>query len=278
MGPRLAGKVAIVTGGAMGIGHVTAVLMAREGARVVVADLNLEEARATVDEIQSAGGTALALRLDAMDEGSIEAMIRQTREAYGALHVLHNNVGGTDASRDNTVVEMDWSYWSTAITLNLSSTVYACRCAIPLMIESGGGAIINTSSMVAVKGDVRPTAYAAAKGGVIAFTRFVATQYGKLGIRCNAIAPGLILTPRPTPRPQAVLDIFARHTLAPQHGQPEDIAYTALFLASDESRFINGQIIEVDGGVHAHNPTTPDLVALAGGSVHSLMPKPNVGA
>ena len=168
-------------------------------------------------------------------------MVRRTREAYGALHVLHNNVGGTDTSRDNTVVEMDWSYWNTAITLNLSSTVYACRCAIPLMIESGGGSIVNTSSMVALSGDVRPTAYAAAKGGVISFTRFVATQYGKQGIRCNAIAPGLILTPRATPRPQAVLDIFERHTLAPQHGQPEDIAYTALFLASDESRFINGQ-------------------------------------
>ena len=267
MGPRLEGKVAIVTGAAMGIGQATALLMAREGARVVVADLNLEAARATVDRIVSAGGTALALHLDAMDESSIEAMVRRTRETYGALHVLHNNVGGTDTSRDNTVVEMDWSYWNTAITLNLSSTVYACRCAIPLMIESGGGSIVNTSSMVALSGDVRPTAYAAAKGGVISFTRFVATQYGKQGIRCNAIAPGLILTPRATPRPQAVLDIFERHTLVPQHGQPEDIAYTALFLASDESRFINGQLIEVDGGAHVHNPTTPDLVAL------SLKPK-----
>ena len=263
MGPRLEGKVAIVTGAAMGIGHATAVLMAREGARVVVADLNLEAARATVEEIRSAGGTALALHLDAMDEASIEAMVRHTREAYGALHVLHNNVGGTDTARDNTVVEMDWSYWNTAITLNLGSTVYACRCAIPLMLESGGGSIINTSSMVALSGDVRPTAYAAAKGGVISFTRFVAAQYGKQGIRCNAIAPGLILTPRATPRPQAVLDVFERHTLAPQHGRPEDIAYTALFLASDESRFINGQCIEVDGGAHAHNPTMPDLMALS---------------
>ena len=267
MSPRLEGKVAIVTGAAMGIGQASALLMAREGARVVVADLNLEAARATVDRIASAGGTAIAVHLDAMDESSIEAMLHRTREAYGALHVLYNNVGGTDTSRDNSVVEMDWSYWNTAITLNLGSTVYACRCAIPLMIASGGGSIVNTSSMVALSGDVRPTAYAAAKGGVISFTRFVATQYGRQGIRCNAIAPGLILTPRATPRPQAVLDIFERHTLVPQHGRPEDIAYTALFLASDESRFITGQTIEVDGGAHVHNPTTPDLVAL------SLKPK-----
>jgi NAD(P)-dependent dehydrogenase (short-subunit alcohol dehydrogenase family) len=118
--------------------------------------------------------------------------------------------------------------------------------------------------MVALSGDVRPTAYAAAKGGVISFTRFVATQYGRQGIRCNAIAPGLILTERATPRPQAVLDIFERQTIVPRHGEPEDIAYAALFLASDESMFINGQIIEVDGGVHVHNPTTADLVEWAG--------------
>jgi NAD(P)-dependent dehydrogenase (short-subunit alcohol dehydrogenase family) len=247
----------------MGIGHATALLMAREGARVVVADLDVAAAQATVDQIRGTGGDALALHLDAMDAGSVDAMVRHTRERYGALHVLHNNVGGTDVTRDNGVVEMDWSYWSTALALNLGSTVYACRCAIPLMLESGGGAIVNTSSMVALSGDVRPTAYAAAKGGVISFTRFVAAQYGKRGIRCNAIAPGLILTPRATPRPQAVLDAFERHTLAPQHGRPEDIAYTALFLASDESRFINGQVIEVDGGVHAHHPAMPDLAALA---------------
>jgi NAD(P)-dependent dehydrogenase (short-subunit alcohol dehydrogenase family) len=263
---RLEGKVAIVTGGAMGIGQASATLMAREGARVVVADLNLDAARATVDSIRAAGGTALAVYLDAMNEGSIDAMVRQTHETYGALHILHNNVGGTDVARDNTVVEMDWSYWDTALKLNLGSTVYACRCAIPRIIASGGGAIVNTSSMVAIMGDVRPTAYAAAKGAVISFTRFVAAQYGKQGIRCNAIAPGLILTQRAMPRPQAVLDIFARQTLAPRHGQPEDVAYAALFLASDEARFINGQVIEVDGGVHAHNPTLPDMMELKGRS------------
>jgi NAD(P)-dependent dehydrogenase (short-subunit alcohol dehydrogenase family) len=235
------------------------VLMAREGARVVVADLDIEAARRVAGDIEGAGGLALAVRLDALDEASIEAMVRHAHETYGALHVLYNNVGGTDVSRDNSVNGMDWSYWDTALRWNLSSTVYACRCALPLMLAGGGGAIVNTTSMVALSGDVRPTAYAAAKGAIISFTRFVATQYGRQGIRCNAIAPGLILTPRATPRPQKVLDAFARHTLAPEHGQPEDVAYAALFLASDEARFINGQVLVVDGGMHAHNPTVADL-------------------
>ena len=257
---RLQDKVAIVTGAAMGIGRASARTMAREGARVVVADLNLDAAQAVAASINDAGGRASAMHLDALDRRSIEALIEHARLTYGALHVLHNNVGGTDAARDTTVVGMDWDCWDGALALNLTSTVYACRCAIPLMLQSGGGAIVNTTSMVAVKGDVRPTAYAAAKGGVISFTRFVAAQYGRQGIRCNAIAPGLILTERATPRPQAVLDLFARQTLAPQHGEPEDIAFAALFLASDEARFINGQILEVDGGMHTHNPTMADLL------------------
>jgi NAD(P)-dependent dehydrogenase (short-subunit alcohol dehydrogenase family) len=157
---RLSGKVAIVTGAAMGIGQATAVLMAREGARVVVADLKIDAARAVVAQ---SGFRRRAACISTRERMSIEALIRQTRELYGALHVLHNNVGGTDVSRDNSVVEMDWGCWETALKLNLGSTVYACRCAIPVMLASGGGSIINTSSMVAVAGDVRPTAYAAAR-------------------------------------------------------------------------------------------------------------------
>jgi NAD(P)-dependent dehydrogenase (short-subunit alcohol dehydrogenase family) len=260
---RLQGKVALITGAAHGIGEAAARLMAEEGAKVVVADMDLDGARAVVADIRSKGGEATAVLLDALCEASIREAVSTTRETYGSIGILYNNVGGTDSARDNTVVDTDWSYWATAMALNLDSTVLACRSAIPLMIEGGGGSIINTTSMVAVKGDLRPTAYACAKAGVISLTRFIAAQYGRRNIRCNAIAPGLVLTPRTVERPQAVLDIFARHTLVPYHGRPEDIAYAALFLASDEARFVTGQVLEVDGGMHCHNPTLADLDELS---------------
>lgn len=269
---RLKDKVAIVTGAANGIGQASAFLMAGEGAKVVVADLDLQGALATVEKILAQGGEAIAVHLDAMSDDSIREMVAKAEENFGALHVLHNNVGGTDARRDNTVVDMDWSYWNSVIQLNLNSTVFACRCAIPLMIESGGGSIINTASMVAVQGDMRPTAYASAKGAVISFTRFVATQYGKKNIRCNVIAPGMVLSPRPVPRPEAVLDIILKHNLMPYLGQPEDIGHLAVFLASDESRYITGQLIEADGGSGCHGAALVDLVELSGGAVHTLLP------
>jgi NAD(P)-dependent dehydrogenase (short-subunit alcohol dehydrogenase family) len=260
---RLHDKVALITGAAHGIGAAAARLMAGEGARVVLADMDLDAARAVAAEIRAQGGEATAVFLDALSEASIREAVAKTRETYGSIGILYNNVGGTDTARDNTVVDSDWSYWSKAIALNLDSTVLACRHAIPVLIEGGGGAIVNTTSMVAMSGDVRPTAYASAKGGVISFTRFVAAQYGRRNIRCNAVAPGLILTPRKVERPQAVLDIFARHTLVPYHGRPEDVAYCALFLASDEARFITGQVLEVDGGMHCHSPALADLADLS---------------
>jgi NAD(P)-dependent dehydrogenase (short-subunit alcohol dehydrogenase family) len=270
---RLQHKVAIITGGAHGIGCATAQLMAGEGASVVVADIDVDAARSVAARIEQRGGKATGVSLDAMREESIRAVVQRTKEIYGRIDILHNNVGGTDATRDHTVVDMDWSYWHTAMALNLESVVLACRHAIPMMIDGGGGSIINTSSMVAAKGDLRPTAYACAKGAVVSLTRFIATQYGRHNIRCNAISPGFILTPRKVERPKAVVDIFARHTLVPYHGQPDDVGHAAVFLASDESRFITGQVIDVDGGMHCHNPTMADLVDLSGGAVHTLLPK-----
>jgi NAD(P)-dependent dehydrogenase (short-subunit alcohol dehydrogenase family) len=270
---RLQNKVAIVTGAAHGIGCASAQLMARAGANVVVADIDVDAARSVAAQIEEQGGKATGVLLDALSEQSIRDMVHRAREIYGTIDILHNNVGGTDASRDHTVVDMDWSYWHTAMALNVESTVLACRYAIPIMMEGGGGSIINTSSMVAAKGDVRPTAYACAKGAVVSLTRFIAAQYGRHNIRCNAISPGFILTPRKIERPKAVVDIFARHTLVPYHGHPDDVGYTALFLASDEARFITGQVIEVDGGMHCHSPAMADLVDLSGGAVHTLLPK-----
>ena len=270
---RLKDKVAIVTGAASGIGQASAIRMAAEGAKVIVADISLDGANGTVEKIKSAGGTATALLMDAMLDESIAEAIRKSRETYGAIHVLYNNVGGTDSSRDRSITDMDWSYWNKAIQLNLNSAAYATRCALPIMMESGGGAIINTTSGVAIRGDVGPTGYSAAKGGVIAFTRFVATQYGKKGIRCNVICPGMILSHRETPRSDALLAIFEKHNLVSFHGQPEDVAHVALFLASEESKFITGQVIEVDGGLNCHSPAMADLFDLMN-SGKPLYPQP----
>lgn len=260
---RLQGKIGIITGAALGIGRASARLMAAEGAKVVVADIDLAGAEQVVDDIRQAGGEALAVHLDALQEDSIEAMVAATLEAYGRIDVLHNNVGFTDSKRDNSVLGMDWSYWDTVMRLNLSSTVFATRCVLPHMIAGGGGSVINTTSMAAVQGMDQPTAYAAAKSGVMAFSRSVAVQYGAQGVRSNTIAPGLILTTRAVHWPKETLARFQRHTPVPRLGQPEDIGHLAVFLASDESGYITGQLFQVDGGVGIMNPTTADMRDLA---------------
>lgn len=259
---RLQGKVCIITGAALGIGRASAVLMAAEGAKVVVADLDPVAAEAVVASIRASGGEAAAVAVDAMSEASIKAMIEFAQQTYGRIDVLYNNVGFTDSKRDTTTLEMDWDYWETAIQLNLKSTAYAARLALPIMIAGGGGSIINTASMAGVHGMMQPTMYAAAKAGVVAFSRSVAVQYGAKGIRCNTIAPGMILTTRAVHWPQPMLDIFSKFTPVPRHGQPEDIGHLAVYLASDESGYVTGQLFQVDGGVGIQNPVTPDLLAM----------------
>lgn len=259
---RLQGKVCIVTGGALGIGRAASQLMAAQGAKVVVSDLDLAGAEKVVDSIREAGGDALAVHLDAMQEPSIRALIDTAHKTYGRIDVLYNNVGFTDGKRDNTVTGMDWDYWDTVIQLNLKSSVYAVRCALPIMIEGGGGSIINTSSMAAVQGMTQPTMYATAKSGLMAFSRSVAVQYGAKGIRCNTIAPGMIMTTRAPNWPKPMLEVFRKHTPVPRFGLPEDIGHLVVYLASDESGYVTGQLFQVDGGVGILNPTTADLLAL----------------
>lgn len=261
---RLKDKVCIVTGAALGIGRASCRLMAAEGARVVVADIDLDAAETTAAEIRDQGGKALALRVDATDNASIAAMVEAARAHYGRIDVLYNNVGFTDSTRDTNALDMDWDYWSTVVQLNLGSTVYATRCVLPTMIEQGGGVIINTASMAAVHGMHQPTAYAATKAGVPAFSRSVAVQYGAKGIRCNTIAPGLILTTRAVNWPQPLLDAFLSHTPVGRLGQPEDIGHLAVFLASEESRYITGQLFQVDGGVGIQSPMAHAIQSLTG--------------
>lgn len=256
---RLNGKVAIVTGGASGIGLATSQILAREGARVVVADFNKAGADEAAAGIRQAGGEAQAFALDATDAASVRAMVEFAQSTFGALHILHNNVGGTDVTKDLNVVDLDLDCWDRVLTLCLKSVVMGCKFAIPAMLASGGGSIINTASMSGAAGDISNTAYGVAKTGVMSLTKYVATQFGARNIRCNAIAPGVIMTPAVKQfMPEPILDAFKKHTLVPRLGTPEDIGHLVAFLASDESGYISGQTIEADGGLRAHLPTTAE--------------------
>ncbi len=252
---KLNGKVAVVTGAASGIGAATARIMAREGAKVIAADSNLDGAKLIAQEI---GGTAVAF--DALEADSIRALMETTVKTYGALHVLHNNVGATDINKDLDVVNMDLDTWDWVFKLCLKSVLMGSKFAIPHMLAAGGGAIVNTSSMAGAAGSLSNTAYGVAKAGVMALTENIAAQYGPLNIRCNCVAPGVILTPAVArAMPQPIVDIYQRYTLTTRLGQPEDIGHLVAFLASDEAGYINGQVINADGGVRAHLPVTADM-------------------
>ena len=260
---RLSGKVAIVAGAAFGIGRATATIMAREGAKVILGDYDADAAASAAEAIRSGGGEAHSIYFDATREESVRELIAKTRERHGRIDIMHNNVGGTEPGKDIDVVEMDLGAWDRILKLTLHSAMYGCRHVIPVMLETGGGAIMNTASMAGAIGDAGLTAYGAAKAGVINLTRYVATQYGRRNIRCNAVAPGLILTERANEAVSPPIQkIFEEHNLVPRNGRPEDIGNAVAFLASDDAAFITGQVLAVDGGMFIHNPTLVDMTKL----------------
>lgn len=257
---RMNDKVALITGGASGIGLSTAILMAKEGAKVVIADFNVDGAKDAAEQIKTQGGDAVGVFLDASNADSIKEAIEFTVQQYGTITTLFNNVGLTNLRKDLDVVNVDLDEWDRLMNVNLKSVLLGSRFAIPHMIQNGGGSIINTASMAGFAGDAVRIAYGASKAGVVNITKYIATQYGKNNIRCNAVAPGLILTPAAKNNmPQEVLDLFGKFNALPYHGEPDDIGYTVLFLASDESKFITGQTIQVEGGHYIANPTVPDF-------------------
>lgn len=257
---RVQDKVALVTGGASGIGLSAATLLAQEGAKVVIADFNVEGAKESAESIKAQGGEAVGIFLDAGDENSIKEAVEYTVQHYGKISVLFNNVGLTNLHKDLDVVNLDLDEWDRLMNVNVKSVLLGSRFAIPHMIEAGGGSIINTASMAGFTGDAVRAAYGASKAAVVNLTRYIAAQYGKDKIRCNAVAPGLILTPAAERNMSAeVLDIFSKYNALPYHGAPEDIGYTVVFLASDESKFITGQTIQVEGGHYIANPSVPDF-------------------
>ncbi|HEV3280399.1 MAG TPA: SDR family NAD(P)-dependent oxidoreductase [Acidimicrobiales bacterium] len=253
---RVDGKVAIVTGGGGGIGGASARALSREGASVAVVDIDGQRATEVVRQIRAAGGAALAVPADVSREEEVAVAVRATVDEFGRLDILHNNAALTETgflSRDTRVTDLALEVWERTLAVNLQSQMLTCKHAIPEMIRDGGGSIINMSSGASLKGDRTRTAYGVSKAGVNTLTMYVASGYGKEGVRVNTIVPGLIITDAVRAHlTEAMLDGLSRAILVPFLGQPDDIANLVLFLASDESRYITGQMISIDGGMSAH--------------------------
>jgi NAD(P)-dependent dehydrogenase (short-subunit alcohol dehydrogenase family) len=250
MASRLADKVALITGGGGGIGRAAAQRFAEEGARVIIADANEKAAEDVAEAIRAAGGAALSTRADVTRAADVQAMIRSAEEQYGALHVLFNNAG-IFPDADGSVVDTDEAVFDRVIAVNLKGVFLGCKYGIPALLRAGGGSIINTASFVAVMGAATSqSAYTASKGGVLALTREIAVEFARRGIRANALCPG----PVNTPLLQALLaDPAARarrlvHLPMGRLAEADEIATAALFLASDESSYVNGTTFLVDGG------------------------------
>lgn len=260
--PKLAGKVAIVTGSASGIGAATARAFAREGAQVVVADVNLAGAEQHAAALRVDGGDAVAVHLDLGDEASIARLFDETVAKFGGLDVLHNNAADTrlSSTSDLSLEQTDVAVWDGLWRVNLRGTMLATKYAIPRMRARGGGSIINTASGSAFTGMLANTCYGILKAGVVTMTQYVATQHGHENIRCNAISPGLIVTAatKDTYAASAAGELMLRHQLIKRFGTPEDIAELAVFLASDAAGFITGQCYAVDGGFGAHTTIYAD--------------------
>ncbi len=246
---KLDGKVAIVTGGASGIGLGTVERFIEDGASVVVADVNGEGAKQVADELVAKGGKAIAFTVDVSEEEQVKAMIDKAVEQFGRLDILHNNAAWGPMN-DNGIPEMDVEMWDRVMAINLRGPMLGCKYAIPEMVKNGGGTIINTASANGKVGDYVRTAYSASKAGLMSLTRSVATQHGKEGIRCNSVLPGLVVTPATRRKfSDELMELMEEGNLLPYVGSPEDIAALVSFLASDEGKYITGQEINCDGGV-----------------------------
>lgn len=249
MSGRLEGKVALITGSTSGIGRATAVLFAAQGARVVVNGRRRELGQQVVQEIRSAGGIAEYLYADVSRSEEVQGLVDATVRAYGRLDILMNNAW---SGRNASVTELEEADWDLGMDAGLKAAYLGCKFAIPHMIQSGGGSIINTSSIHGLMAARRASPYDVVKAALINLTHQVAADYGRQGIRCNTILPGWIITEKVEERlktnPQRMYQTQRIYPLG-RPGYPKEIAYAALFLASDEASFVTGHAMVVDGGL-----------------------------
>jgi NAD(P)-dependent dehydrogenase (short-subunit alcohol dehydrogenase family) len=243
-------KVVIVAGSATGLGAASARRLAREGARVVVGDVSPDGAEQTAAAIRGTGGDAVATGFDIADDASVHALIEQAVTTYGGVDLVHVNAGAMDMVRhDSDVVGIDLEVWDRTIAVNLRGHMLVTRHAVPEILKRGGGAIVYTSSVAAFTGEATRPAYSATKAGINALMRHVAQRWGREGIRANAVAPSLIVTDKMRAgAPEGLLEGRLAMTPSTRHGEESDVASMVAFLLSDEGSWINGQVINIDGG------------------------------
>jgi NAD(P)-dependent dehydrogenase (short-subunit alcohol dehydrogenase family) len=248
----LKGRVALVTGAGKGIGAESSRLLAQRGAAVAVIDIDPQAASSVADAIVAAGGSALAIEADVSINDQVDKAVAATANAFGQIDILFNNAAALNLARgDRQAAQIDDQNWRDTLNVNLTGLMLFTRAVLLKMIPRKTGSIINCSSISSLGGEFGLTAYSASKAAINQFTRSVATQYGRSGIRCNGIAPGLIQSGSGRVSPER-LEMYQRHHATPYLGEPADIAEAVAFLASDASRFITGHILVVDGGATAH--------------------------
>ncbi|MCM3781817.1 glucose 1-dehydrogenase [Neobacillus mesonae] len=250
---RLADKIALITGSGSGIGKSSALLFAREGAIVIVNDLNEDKGKETTEEIVASGGKAVYLKADVTNSEQVKAMVEQAIKEFGRIDVLFNNAG---VSGVGMLHEVDPDEWDRVITVNIRGVYLPSKYVLPYMMEQGGGSIINMSSCIAEIGLAKRASYSATKGAVLALTKSMQVDYAQYNIRVNALLPGTILTPfvedylrSSYSDPEEAIESLKTRQLSGKLGRPDDVANAALFLASDESKFMMGSPLYIDGGV-----------------------------
>lgn len=260
---KLSGRVAVITGAGSGIGAATASLLAAQGAAVALVGRRLVAVQAVADRITAAGGTALAVAADVSEEAQVAAMTQRVVAHFGHIDVLHNNAALTNPAvmaADGAITSMDPAVWDRVMAVNVRGPMLCCKHVIPHMLKAGGGSIIMSGSGKGVQGDVGQPAYGASKAALINLTRNIATQYGKQGIRANILIIGLVVTEGALANlPAPALAMLESHHLTPRLGQPDQIASVVAFLASEDSAFVTGHSLYVDGGFTAHAAPVADI-------------------
>ena len=243
---RLKEKVAIITGSAMGIGKEAALTFAQEGAKVTVCDVIEDAGQQTVKEIREKGGAGFFVMCDVTNRKNVQEMVNQVLTKFGQIDILVNNAG---ILQDATLLKMTEEQWDAVINVNLKGVFNCTQAVAKVMVDQGYGKIINTSSVVGLYGNFGQTNYVATKSGIIGMTKVWAKELGRKGINVNAVAPGFIATEMVKKMPEKILAMMKEKTPLGRLGEPRDVAYVYLFLASDEANFINGTVVSVDGGV-----------------------------